>query len=523
MTARAVVIGAGIGGLASAALLAAEGYDVTILEALPEPGGRVGSWAADGFRWDTGPSWYLMPEAFDHFFRLLGTSAAEQLELVPLDPGYRVYFEEQAEPWDVRADLAANAALFESAEPGAGRALEAYVASARQTLDLALDRFLYDTYEDLRGLAAPELLRRAPRLLGLLGRPLHSHVARRFRDPRLQRILDYPAVFLGGSPYRVPSMYHLMSALDLTGAVLYPRGGFAAVVERIAALAVERGARLRTRARATEILVRGGRAAGVAYTDAAGAARVAEADLVVGAADLHHLETRLLAPEHRTYPERSWRSREPSPGALLVLLGVRGDLPQLAHHTLLFAEDWRGNFEDVFGDPARVSEAPSLYVCRPSATDPGVAPAGHENLFVLVPIPADPALGRGGVDGAGDRSIEHLADRVIDRIAERAGIPDLADRVVARRTIGPGDFEADLGAWRGNALGLAHTLRQSAFLRTPNVSRRVRGLYYAGSSTLPGVGVPMCLISAELLLKRLRGLRGPGRLPEPLVRVGARP
>jgi phytoene desaturase len=154
-------------------------------------------------------------------------------------------------------------------------------------------------------------------------------------------------------------------------------------------------------------------------------------------------------------------------------------------------------------------------VCRPSATDDTVAPAGHENLFVLVPVPAEPALGRGGIDGGGDPGIEAAADLVIDQIAQWCGIPDLAERVVVRRTIAPGDFEADLHSWRGNALGLAHTLRQSAVFRPRNASRRVRDLYYAGTSALPGIGLPMCLISAELVLKRLRGDRSAGPVAEP--------
>ena len=239
------------------------------------------------------------------------------------------------------------------------------------------------------------------------------------------------------------------------------------------------------------------------------------ADLVVSTADLHHTETTLLPPELQTYPEKWWAKRTPSPGALLLLLGVEGELPQLAHHTLLFAEDWRSNFEDIFEEPTRIPDPASLYICRPSATDSDVAPAGHENLFVLVPIPADPQIGHGGVAGDGDAAVETAADRVIQQISEWCGIPDLAERIVVRRTISPGDFATDLHSWRGNALGLAHTLGQSAMFRPRNASKKVSGLSYAGGSALPGIGLPMCLISAELVLKRLRGDRSPGPLPEP--------
>lgn len=510
---RAVVIGGGIAGLATAALLGTEGWSVTVLEACDEIGGRAGSWESDGFRFDTGPSWYLMPEVFDHFFRLLGTTTEEQLDLVPLDPAYRVYSDPATgrAPLDVRSGREAATALFESVEPGAGERLAAYLDSAADAYDLSIGRFLYDTYETTAGLRDPALVRRLPQLAPLLTRSLASHVGRRFEDPRLRQILSYPAVFLGGSPYRVPSLYHLMSHLDLDDGVRYPRGGFTEIIAAIARLAEASGARIETGSRVASIDTAGGVATGVSLSDG----RRIDADLVVSTADLHHSETTLLPRELQTYPESWWSRRAPSPGALLLLLGVDGSLPQLAHHTLLFTDDWRANFEDIFGARPRIPDPASLYVCRPSATDPSVAPPGHENVFVLVPVPADPDLGRGGVDGEGDPAIEATADRVIEQIARWCEIPDLASRITVRRTIAPGDFAADLGAWRGNALGLAHTLGQSAMFRPRNASRKVDGLAYAGASALPGIGLPMCLISAELVVKRLRGDRSPGPLAEP--------
>lgn len=510
---RAVVIGGGIGGLAAAALLAEDGWSTTLFEARDEVGGRAGSWEHGGFRFDTGPSWYLMPEVFDHYFRLLGTTADRELDLVPLAPAYRVYSDPVTglEPLDVHSGRAQATALFESVEPGAGARLDAYLDSAADAYDLAVSRFLYDTYETTAGLRDPALVRRMPQLVPLLTRSLARHVERRFTDPRLRQILEYPAVFLGGSPYGVPSLYHLMSHLDLGDQVLYPRGGFTQVIAAVARLAEASGVQIETGACVSRICTADGRATGVELADG----RTISADLVVSGADLHHTETELLPRAEQTYPEGWWRSRTPSPGALLLMLGVEGELPQLAHHTLLFTEDWRTNFGDIFGSRPKIPEPASLYICRPSATDPGVAPAGHENLFVLVPVPAEPALGRGGVDGHGDPQIEAAADRVITQIAQWCGVPDLADRVVVRRTVAPGDFAADLGAWRGNALGLAHTLGQSAVFRPRNASRRVEGLSYVGASTLPGIGLPMCLISAELVIKRLRGDRSPGPLPEP--------
>jgi phytoene desaturase len=497
----AIVIGGGITGLATAGLLARDGHEVTLLEKQNAVGGRAGSWERDGFRFDTGPSWYLMPEVFDHFFQLMGTSASEQLELVRLDPGYRVLFEE-GEPITVTSDRTANIALFESIEPGAGASLARYLDSAGDTYEMAKKCFLYSTFASFTPLLRRDVLTRLPTLARLLLQSLHSRVAMTVSDPRLQQILGYPAVFLGSSPFRTPSMYHLMSHLDLTDGVYYPLGGFRRVIDRIAALATDARVSIRTSAPVRRIVVENGAAVGVEGDDGS----LLRADIVVSTADLHHTETELLGREHQTYPREYWRGRVAGPGALLLYLGVRGELPQLEHHTLLFARDWRANFDAIFGAKTKVPDVPSLYVCKPSGVDPDVAPAGDSNVFVLVPIPADPA----------QDDLDALADQVIEQIASWAAIPDLADRIVVRRTVGPADFARELNSWKGSSLGPAHVLKQSAFFRGSNRSRKVRGLYYAGSSSAPGIGLPMCLISAELVIKRLRGDVSTTPLPEPL-------
>ncbi|MBO1902509.1 phytoene desaturase [Leucobacter weissii] len=519
----AIVIGGGIAGLASAALLAADGHSVRVLERNARLGGRAGVLEEQGFRFDTGPSWYLMPRVFDHFFELLGTSTAEQLDLTVLDPGYRVFAEPAAgeaprPPLDIPHGSASVREVFESREPGAGSRLGSYLDSAGEAAALAERFFLYNPFTRPSSLLDREVLRATPRLLTLLGTSLERFVARRFRDPVLRQILGYPAVFLGTRPSDAPAMYHLMSALDLDEGVQYPMGGFWALVERLEALAREAGAEIITEAEAVRISTAPGgsgrrrsRATGAIWRGRDGAERSESADIVVSAADLHHTETALLSEADQSYPERWWSRRVSGPGGVLLLLGVSGSLPSLPHHSLLFAADWKQNFDAIFGARPRVPDPASLYMCRPSATEPGVAPPDHENLFVLVPVPADPDLG-----GGGDPAVEAAADAAIDRIAEWAGIPDLRERIVFRRTIGPRDFAEDYRAWSGGMLGPAHVLSQSALFRAQNESKRVSGLFYAGGTTAPGVGVPMCLISAELVLKRVRGDRSAGPLPTPL-------
>lgn len=528
---RVAVIGAGVAGLAVAGLLTRDGHEVTVYEKNSRVGGRAGTIERDGFRFDSGPSWYLMPEVFDHFFEMMGTSTGEQLDLTLLDPGYRVFRAPHPDGHPspavtVPTGRAAVSRLFESREPGAAQALDAYLDSAHEARVMAERYFLYNPFTRLRTLMTPEVLRALPRLFTLLGTRLQSFAARRFRDPVIRQLLGYPAVFLGTDPRTAPAMYHLMSALDLDEGVSYPQGGFWRVVERMAELAQTAGAEIVLNADVTAIStgVRSGAptVTGIEWRDADGIAHRTEADIVVSGADLHHTETALLPPHLRTYPDTWWQKRTSGPGAVLVMLGIRGSVPELPHHSLFFTEDWDANFDAIFGAAPEIPSPASIYVCRPSATDSTVAPEGHENLFVLVPIPADTALGAGGSDGAGSATIEQAADAAIDQIAAWAGIDDLRERIVVRETKGPADFLEDYNSWRGGMLGPAHILSQSAMFRAQNESRQVSGLYYAGATTAPGVGVPMCLISAEIVLKRIRGDHSSGPLDAPATAESAR-
>ena len=509
---RVIVIGGGVGGLATAALLARGGAHVTLLERHSRVGGRAGRLEVDGFTFDTGPSWYLMPEAFEHFFALLGKDVATELDLIDLDPRYRIFFETAdargADVLDVTSSPEQNWAAFEAMSPGDGTAIREYSQEATALYQLALERFLYTTFQRPLAVADASLLPRLPQLGSLLTRSLGARIGSRVHDPRLRQLLGYHAVFLGSAPERVPSLFSLMSHLDLVDGVRYPRGGLYAVIEALERAARDEGVEIVTDADVARITVENGRATGVRLRSG----RALSADAVVSGADMHHTETELLDAPYRTRPEPSWKKVRPGVSALLVMAGVEGELPQIEHHSLFFTRDWDANFRAIMDDRT-VPHPASVYVSRTSATDPSTAPEGHENLVMLVPFPADPELGQSESSRATMR--EH-ALQYLDQVGDWAEIPDLRARTDIKAMLTPSDFATSLSAFQGGALGLEHTLRQSAMFRPRNVSGKVDNLLYAGASTAPGIGVPICLISAELVAKRLLGETGVKPLNTPL-------
>lgn len=527
---RAVVIGGGLAGLASAGLLARDGYDVDLIEARETVGGRVDTCEIKGFTFDIGPTWYLMGEVMEHFFALMGADIANYCSFEPLTPAYRL-FRDTGEHIDVVSGREEVSQLFESQEPGAGQRIREHLASAERTYTLALKYFLYTNFEALSPWCRREILRDVPTLIRLLTESLETHADKVVADPVLRQMLTFHAVFLSAAPAMLPSMYHLMAHLDLNDGVVYPVGGMRTLVEAVESVVKDAGVRIHTSTRAEEILTQpGGRgrcratASGVRIRDANGRVEEMNADTVVSTIDLWASETHLLPPELQTYPQAYWEKSRHGIGTVLAMIGVKGQLPELAHHSFFFTSDWEKNFSQIFGEHPSIPDPASIYVCRSSATDVTAAPEGHETLFILVPVPADDLIGHGSIDRdcsgdepcrAGDDAVEQVIDAAIAQVSSWANIPDLAERVVVRRTLGPADHSARYGSFHGNAFGPAHVLSQSAFMRARSRSSYVDSLLFAGQTTAPGIGVPMAFINAENVLKRLHGDTSALPIPEP--------
>jgi phytoene desaturase len=494
---RLIIIGAGIGGLATANLLAKAGHEVHLYEKEPTPGGRAGQFKKDGFTFDTGPSWYLMPDVFDHYFNLLDTSTQQQLDLVQLKPAYKVFFEGD-KSIIVTGDIDTDAKTFESIEAGAGESLKRYVEKSDETYQLSLKHFLYSNFTSISDFLHSEILTRAHKMLILATTSIDWYIKKFVTNQRLKQILEYPMVFLGTSPFTAPALYSLMSALDFKEGVFYPKGTMYAIVDQLYKLGQSLGVHYHFGSPAAHIVVSHGTASGIELEDGS----KIEADIVISNADLHFTETKLLRPEFQSYPEKYWAKKEASPSALLLYLGIKGKVPEFEHHTLLFVKNWKANFDAIYATK-NAPDTASLYISKTSHTDPETAPKGHENIFVLVPIPAGISLS--------PQQTEALTATYLEQIKSMTGV-DLASRIVSKTVFGPDDFRTKYNSWQSSMLGPSHKLSQSAFFRTPNKSKKVSNLYYVGSGTVPGIGVPMCLISAELIYKRLSGITKGGRV-----------
>ncbi len=500
MNKKVVIIGAGIGGLGTAGLFAKKGYDVTVLEKNEHAGGRANIFEANGFRFDMGPSWYLAPDLFEHYFRLLGERVEDHLDLVRLTPSYRIFFQGDLETLEIHSDIEKDGRTFDAIEPGSSEKLKKYLAQSEYQYEVATQHFMYKNYDTVFDFFNKRVMTEGQKLS--VFSKMHNFVTRFFKTRKLQQVMEYTMVFLGTSPYEAPAIYNLMSHMDFNQGVFYPQGGFYELIKALVRVAEKNGARVRTNSAVAEILIKNGKASGVRLENG----EVIDADIVISNADYQFTETRLLPESAQTYKKKYWDKKVLAPSAFILYLGVKEKMPQLIHHNLLFSDDWRKNFDEIYKDPKLPNE-PSLYVCAPSVTDPNVAPEGKENLFVLVPIAS-------GLEITEERKQEY-ADHVLERMEREMGLEGLREKIEYMRIYTVEDFLKDYNSFKGTALGLAHTIWQTAIFRPNNRSKKVSNLFFVGAGTNPGIGTQICLISAELVFKRVHGIK----TAEPLTSI----
>nr|WP_205626866.1 phytoene desaturase [Pseudoponticoccus marisrubri] len=485
---HAIVIGAGLGGLAAAMRLGAKGYRVTVIDRLDVPGGRGSALWRDGHRFDLGPTIVTVPQVFRELWRACGRDFDADVDLRPMEPFYEIRwpdgsrFAASGDPEKMRAEVA-------RLSPGD-------VAGYERFLKDSLERYEFG-FEDLGRRSMhrfTDLLKVLPRFAMLRAdRSVHAHAARRFRDPRLQMAFSFHPLFIGGDPFRVTSMYILVSHLEAAFGVHYAMGGVAAIAEAMARVVEGQGGLMRMETDVDEITVEKGRCTGVRL----GSGAHVIADLVVSNADAGHSYDRLLRNHRRRRwtPKRLKRSRW-SMGLFVWYFGTkdtRGMWPEVGHHTILNGPRYGGLIDDIFLK-GKLSEDMSLYVHRPSVTDPGVAPEGGDTFYALSPVPH-----LGGDDPVDWQAQAEPYRQRVQAVLERELLPGLGAQLTASEVFTPETFRDRYLSPHGAGFSLEPRILQSAWFRPHNVSEEVDGLFLVGAGTHPGAGLPGVISSAEVL------------------------
>jgi phytoene desaturase len=487
---RVVVIGSGMGGLATALRLRRQGFEVIVFEKQPLPGGRSNLIHEAGFRVDTGPTILVMKAVFEQLYRDIGQDLNERLDLVRLDPNYRIYYHDGS--WmDLFSDMPRLAGEVEKIELGAAERLFSFLGESAKKYRLGME-FVERNYNSIFDLINP---RAAGRLLQTNAHQnLYRQVSAFFNgNDKLTKAFSFHSMFLGLSPFEALAMYSLITYADLAHGMWYPRGGIYSLVEDMVTLAQEMGVIIRTSEPVAQICVEAGRVQGVMLESG----EQVVADLVVSNADLPYTYRKLIAPQDRKrYSNHRLEHMKYACSGFILYLGVNKIFPNLRHQSLYFSEDYRANLDAIFTSK-RLPEEPSFHLNVPTITDPTLAPPGHSLLYVLAPMPNLEA------NIEWDKAAPLVREKLISRL-ERIIDPNLRQQIVWERQYSPPDWEADINATLGTAFGsLSHGFFQSAYFRPHNKSRDVQGLYFVGQGTYPGIGMPMAMISPRLVTERI--------------------
>jgi phytoene desaturase len=485
-----LVIGSGFAGLSAASFLAKAGYAVTVLEKNAGPGGRASQLKDQGYVFDRGPSFYWMPEVFDSYFGEFGKKVSDYYKLTRLDPSYRVYWEDGFT--DMPADYAALQKVFEELEPGSATKLDKFLNEAHIKYEVGMGRFVHKPGLSITEFMNWETISGALKLQLLTS--ISKHIAHHFSHPKLRQLMEFPVLFLGALPQETPALYSLMNYADIKGGTWYPEGGMYAVVEAMYKLAVELGVTFKFNEAVQSLEIGKSPKGKSIITGAKTATTTYYADVVVSGADYQFTETKLLPPAFRSYSNQYWESRVMAPSCLLYYVGLNKKLKNPIHHCLFFDEPFSVHGQEIYKDP-KWPTAPLFYVSIASATDNAVAPSGHENLVLLIPIAS-------GLTGDTEELRLQYLDMILARMEHHTG-ESVRESVVYTKTVAVQDFINDYNSFKGNAYGLANTLLQTAIFRPACRSKKLSNLFYTGQLTVPGPGVPPSLISGQVVANQV--------------------
>jgi len=480
-----VIIGSGFAGLSAAAFMAKAGWQVTVIEKNETAGGRAAQLKSQGFTFDMGPSWYWMPDVFERFFHQFGKRVEDYYSLTRLNPSYRVYWQDSYD--EIPAGYEELKILFESTEPGSAKKLDQYLKEASAKYKIGMQDLVYKPGQSYTEFLDWKVVGNIFKLDVFTS--IKSHISKYFKSPKLRQLLEFPVLFLGALPKNTPALYSLMNYADIVGGTWYPQGGMFSIVKAMQQLAEEQGAAFRFGEEATEIIIEKGKAKKL-VTDKGEYI----ADAIISGADYHFTEANLLPAEYRTYTEEYWDKKILAPSCLMYYVGLNKKLDNVLHHSLFFDVPFDKHADEIYTYPQWPND-PLFYLSVASKTDSEAAPEGCENLVLLIPVAS-------GLKDDSEELKEYYFKKIIQRLEKHTG-QTISDSIVFKQTFSVSDFIQNYNSYKGNAYGLANTLRQTAVFRPSCQSKKVKNLFYTGQFTVPGPGVPPSLISGEVVSNQL--------------------
>jgi len=475
------VIGSGFSGLSAACYLSAQGHDVHVFEKNSTAGGRARQLKTDsGFVFDMGPSWYWMPEVFENFFNDFGKTAEDFYRLELLNPSFSIVFGKN-DVMHVPADFRELTRLFDSIEIGSGEKLIKMMQDAKIKYDIAFRNILHKP-----GLSVKEFLD-ADLLKGFFNLQVFSsfssYIRKYFTHPKLIALMEFPILFLGATPEQTPALYSLMNYAELKLGTWYPQGGFGKVIDGFMAIARKNGVHFHFDSPIKKINTLNGNVVSVDTIE--GEFRC---DGIIASGDYHHIENDLLNKIQKNYTEAYWEKKTFAPSCLIFYLGINKKIKSINHHTLFFDESLSQHSKEIYEYPKWPTD-PLFYACCPSKTDSTVAPHGHENIFLLMPI----ATGLEDNDSMREKYFPGMIKRLEDYTGEK-----ILPHIIYKKSYCIKDFVMDYNSYKGNAYGLANTLMQTAILKPKMKNHKMSNMFYCGQLTVPGPGVPPSIISGKI-------------------------
>jgi phytoene desaturase len=490
---KAIVIGSGFSGLSAASFLARESWSVTVVEKHDIAGGRARQLKEKGFTFDMGPSWYWMPDVYDNYFACFGKKRSDYYALTRLDPSYTIVWED--EKIDIPAEYGKLKYLFDRLEPGSGKKLDAYLEQASFKYKTGINKLVHKPGRSWTEFLDLDIIRGMMKLE--IFSSIQNHIKKNFTNKKIRQMLEFPVLFLGALPKDTPALYSLMNFADIKGGTWYPEDGMYGIVNAMLGLAKELGVNFEFKEEAIQIKTLNNVATGLTTIKSENGQTIKkeyDADVIIASADYHFVETNLLPKELMSYSDSYWEKRVLAPAALVYYVGIRKKIRNIAHHTLFFDVDFERHGREIY-EEHKWPTNPLFYTCATTVTDKNAAPEGCENLFFLIPVAA-------GLEGDSEELRLHYFDNIIKRFESYAGEAIEKD-IIYLKTYGPSDFKKDYNAFKGNAYGLANTLKQTAVLKPACQSKKVKNLFYTGQMTVPGPGVPPSLISGEVVAKQI--------------------